>query len=97
MLEYDDERSGSFEPLRDVPNDKTVALGLVTTKSPRAETSAELAARITEAAEHFPHEQLAISPQCGFASTAAGNLLTEDDQCRKLELVAEVAREVWGG
>ena len=66
MLEYDDERSGSFEPLRGVPNDKTVALGLVTTKSPRAEAPSELADRIIEAARHFPHEQLAISPQCGF-------------------------------
>ena len=96
MLEYDDERSGSFEPLRGVPNDKTVALGLVTTKSPRAETPAELAARITEAAEHFPHEQLAISPQCGFGTSVVGNRLAIEQQNTKLQLVAETARDVWG-
>ncbi len=96
MLEYDDERSGSFEPLRDVPNDKTVALGLVTTKSPRAETPAELAARISEAAEHFPHEQLAISPQCGFGTSVVGNRLAIEQQNAKLQLVAETARDVWG-
>ena len=96
MLEYDDERSGSFEPLRDVPNDKTVALGLVTTKSPRAETLAELAARITEAAEHFPHAQLAISPPCGFGTSVVGNRLAIEQQNAKLQLVAETARDVWG-
>ena len=96
MLEYDDERSGSFEPLRGVPNDKTVALGLVTTKSPRAETSAELAARITQAAEHFPHEQLAISPQCGFGTSVVGNRLAIEQQNAKLQLVVETARDVWG-
>ena len=96
MLEYDDERSGSFEPLRGVPNDKTVALGLVTTKSPRAETSAELAARITQAAEHFAHEQLAISPQCGFGTSVVGNRLAIEQQNAKLQLVVETARDVWG-
>ena len=96
MLEYDDERSGSFEPLRGVPNDKTVALGLVTTKSPRAETPSELADRITEAAQHFPREQLAISPQCGFGTSIVGNRLTIEEQNAKLRVVAETAQNVWG-
>ena len=96
MLEYDDERSGSFEPLRGVPDDKTVALGLITTKSPRAETPAELAARIAEAAQHFPHEQLALSPQCGFGTSIVGNRLTIEQQNAKLQIVAETAQSVWG-
>lgn len=96
MLEYDDERSGSFEPLRGVPNDKTVALGLITTKSPRPETLSELADRITEAARHFPHEQLAISPQCGFGTSIVGNRLTIEEQNAKLQLVAETAQNIWG-
>ena len=96
MLEYDDERSGSFEPLRGVPDDKTVALGLVTTKSPRAETPSELAVRIAEAARHFPHEQLAISPQCGFGTSIVGNRLTVEQQNAKLRIVTETAHDVWG-
>jgi 5-methyltetrahydropteroyltriglutamate--homocysteine methyltransferase len=97
LLEYDDERSGGFAPLRHVPDDRVVVLGLVTTKRPDLEDGAELTARIAEAAEMIPLERLALSPQCGFASTLEGNLITPDDQRRKLELVARVARAVWGG
>jgi 5-methyltetrahydropteroyltriglutamate--homocysteine methyltransferase len=96
LLEYDDERSGGFDPLRFVPAGKSVALGLITTKSPRLESLDGLLKRIDEASGHVPLERLALSPQCGFASVAAGNLLTADDQWRKLELVAETARRVWG-
>ena len=96
MLEYDDERSGSFEPLRLVPNDKTVVLGLVTTKSPQPETLERLAERITEAAQHFPLEQIGISPQCGFGTSIVGNNLSIADQNAKLRVVAETARVVWG-
>lgn len=96
LLEYDDERAGSFEPLRFVPANKVVVLGLVTTKRAEVETSDSLRRRIDEAARYIPLERLALSPQCGFASVAAGNLLSEDDQRRKLELVAETARLVWG-
>jgi 5-methyltetrahydropteroyltriglutamate--homocysteine methyltransferase len=96
LLEYDTERSGGFEPLRFVPPGKTVVLGLVTTKEPVLETVDDLRRRIDEAARYVPLENLALSPQCGFASVAAGNLLTLDEQTRKLELVAETARKVWG-
>ena len=96
MLEYDDERSGSFEPLRSVPDDKTVVLGLVTTKSPRPETPEGLAERIDEAARHFPREQLGISPQCGFGTSVVGNRLSIAEQNAKLRLVADTARLVWG-
>ena len=96
LLEYDDQRSGGFEPLRSVPDDRVVVLGLVTTKKPELEPDAELRQRIEEAARLVPLERLALSPQCGFASTMEGNLLTEDDQRKKLELVARVAGEVWG-
>jgi 5-methyltetrahydropteroyltriglutamate--homocysteine methyltransferase len=96
LLEYDDERSGDFAPLRHVPEDRTVVLGLVTTKKPALETKDELKRRITAAAQYVPVERLALSPQCGFASTEAGNLLTAEDQAAKLRLVAEMAREVWG-
>jgi 5-methyltetrahydropteroyltriglutamate--homocysteine methyltransferase len=96
LLEYDDERSGGFEPLRFTPKGKIVVLGLVTTKVGALEDADALARRIDEAAKFAPLEQLALSPQCGFASTYKGNLLTEDDQKRKLELVAETARRVWG-
>jgi 5-methyltetrahydropteroyltriglutamate--homocysteine methyltransferase len=95
LLEYDDERSGNFEPLRLVPKGKTVVLGLVSSKSPELERKEDLLRRIDEAAKFLPLEQLAISPQCGFASTMEGNLLTEDRQWAKLQLVADVAREVW--
>jgi 5-methyltetrahydropteroyltriglutamate--homocysteine methyltransferase len=96
LLEYDDERSGTFEPLRHVPEDRTVVLGLVSSKTPRLETRDELRARIDDAARILPLERLALSPQCGFASTHEGNRLTADDQRKKLELVAETAAEVWG-
>jgi len=95
LLEYDDERSGSFEPLRFVPSGKTVVLGLITTKTPRVETAQALKARIEEATRFLPLEQLALSPQCGFASDLQGNLITEGDQWRKLEVMLETARAVW--
>jgi len=95
LLEYDDERSGTFEPLRFVPKGKTVVLGLVSSKRPQLENAETLMARIDEAAEFVPLENLALSPQCGFASTMEGNLLTEDDQWAKLRLVTETARRVW--
>jgi 5-methyltetrahydropteroyltriglutamate--homocysteine methyltransferase len=96
LLEYDDERSGGFEPLRHVPEDRFVVLGLVTTKKPRLESSDELRRRFEEAARLIPLERLALSPQCGFASTMEGNRISLEDQRRKLELVAKTAREVWG-
>jgi 5-methyltetrahydropteroyltriglutamate--homocysteine methyltransferase len=96
LLEYDTERAGGFEPLRFVPRGKTVVLGLVSSKLPELESQDALRRRIDEASRYVPMEDLALSPQCGFASTAAGNLLTMDDQRRKLELVAETARRVWG-
>ncbi len=96
LLEYDDERSGGFAPLRQVPRGKTVVLGLITTKQPTLESPDALRRRIDEAAQYLPLENLAISPQCGFASVAAGNLISVDDQWRKLELVAKTARAVWG-
>ncbi len=96
FLEYDDERSGDFEPLRYVPRDKAVVLGLVTTKRGALERAEELERRIEEAARHVPLEQLCLSPQCGFASAAEGNLLSEEEERRKLALVVEVAAEVWG-
>jgi 5-methyltetrahydropteroyltriglutamate--homocysteine methyltransferase len=96
FLEYDSWRAGTFEPLRFVPKDKIVVLGLVTTKQGKLEDKDELKRRIDEAARHLPLDQLAISPQCGFASGAEGNKLTVDDEVAKLRLVTEVAREVWG-
>jgi 5-methyltetrahydropteroyltriglutamate--homocysteine methyltransferase len=96
LLEYDDERSGGFEPLRHVPDDRFVVLGLVTTKKSHLESAEELRQRIAEAARIIPLERLALSPQCGFASTIEGNRISYQDQQRKLELVASVAREVWG-
>ena len=96
LLEYDDERSGGFEPLRFTPKGKIVVLGLVTTKLGQLEDADALRRRVDEAAKYVPLEQLALSPQCGFASTFKGNLLTEDDEKRKLALVAETARRVWG-
>jgi 5-methyltetrahydropteroyltriglutamate--homocysteine methyltransferase len=95
LLEYDDERSGTFEPLRHVPDDRVVVLGLVSSKKPALEGPDELRDRIREAAQIVPLERLALSPQCGFASTAEGNRLTADDQRRKLVLVGETARSVW--
>jgi 5-methyltetrahydropteroyltriglutamate--homocysteine methyltransferase len=96
FLEYDDARSGGFEPLRFVPKDKTIVLGLVTTKTPALESKDMLKRRIDEAAKYVALEQLCLSPQCGFASTAEGNVLTIDDEIAKLRLVVETAREVWG-
>jgi 5-methyltetrahydropteroyltriglutamate--homocysteine methyltransferase len=96
LLEYDSDRSGGFEPLRLVPRGKHVVLGIVTTKEPRLESQDELRRRIDEAAKYVPLENLALSPQCGFASVAAGNLLSIDEQWRKLELVVDTARKVWG-
>ncbi|HEY4903462.1 MAG TPA: hypothetical protein VIH89_08325 [Candidatus Sulfotelmatobacter sp.] len=96
LLEYDDERSGGFEPLRQVPEDRTVVLGLVSSKKPALESKDELKQRIEQASAFIPLERLALSPQCGFASTLEGNLLTFADQEAKLRLVAETAAEVWG-
>lgn len=98
FMEYDTDRAGGFEPLRFVPRgNKIVVLGLITTKSGTLETKDEIKRRIDEAAKYLPLEQLALSPQCGFASTEEGNLLTEEEQWAKLRLCVEVAREVWGG
>jgi len=97
LLEYDDERSGGFEPLRAMPEDRTVVLGLVTTKKARLESVDELARRVEEAARVIPLERLALSPQCGFASTMEGNRIRPDDQWAKLRRVAETARRIWGG
>jgi 5-methyltetrahydropteroyltriglutamate--homocysteine methyltransferase len=96
LLEYDDARSGTFEPLRHVPDDRVVVLGLVSSKTPRLETVDALRARIEEAAQVIPLERLAVSPQCGFASTSEGNRVSPDDQRRKLELVGATARMAWG-
>lgn len=96
LLEYDDERSGSFEPLRFVPAAKNVVLGLVSTKRPELETEADLLRRIDEAAKLIPLENLALSPQCGFASVAEGNPITPEAQWAKIRRVCDVARKVWG-
>ena len=95
LLEYDDERSGGFEPLKHVPEDRVVVLGLVTSKKPRLESEEELKRRIAEAARYIPLDRLALSPQCGFASTMEGNRLSIDDERQKLELVGRVAKSVW--
>jgi 5-methyltetrahydropteroyltriglutamate--homocysteine methyltransferase len=96
LLEYDSERAGDFAPLRHVPADKSVVLGLVSSKSPELEDPAALARRIDAAARFVPHERLAVSPQCGFGTTVGGAPMSEDDQKRKLALVGAVARDVWG-
>jgi 5-methyltetrahydropteroyltriglutamate--homocysteine methyltransferase len=96
FMEWDSERAGGFAPLRLLPPGKTVVLGLVTTKAGALESKDTLKRRIDEAAKHVPLDRLCLSPQCGFASTHHGNTLTEDDQWRKLALVVEVARDVWG-
>jgi 5-methyltetrahydropteroyltriglutamate--homocysteine methyltransferase len=95
LLEYDSPRAGSFAPLRFVPKEKVVVLGLVSTKVPELETVDALVRRVDEAAKYVPLERLAISPQCGFGSDVVGNLISEDDQKRKLERVVEAARKVW--
>src|SRR3954449_3785468 len=97
LLEYDDARSGGFEPLREVPDDKLVVLGLVTTKSPRGETEEELVARVREAASFVGLERLALGTQCGFATSVVGNALSVDDERRKLALIARTAERIWGG
>jgi 5-methyltetrahydropteroyltriglutamate--homocysteine methyltransferase len=96
FLEYDDERSGSFAPLRFVPKDKVVVLGLVSTKTGKMESPDQLRRRIDEAVRFVPLEQLALSPQCGFASSLHGNKLSQSDQWEKLSLVVAVAEQVWG-
>ncbi|MEU4163698.1 5-methyltetrahydropteroyltriglutamate--homocysteine S-methyltransferase [Actinoplanes sp. NPDC026670] len=96
FLEYDDDRSGGFAPLRFVPPGKMVVLGLVTTKRGVLESKDDLKRRIDEAARHVPLEQLCLSPQCGFSSTVEGNVLTYDEQVAKLRLIAETADEIWG-
>ena len=95
LLEYDSPRAGGFEPLRHVPKDKVVVLGLVSTKVPQLESLDDLRRRVDAAAKYLPLENLALSPQCGFASDVVGNLVSEDDQKRKLELVVETARQIW--
>ena len=96
FLEYDDARSGSFEPLDDAPEDKQIVLGLVSTKTPELETRQELLGRVDDAARFFPRDQLGLSTQCGFASIASGNPITEADEERKLRLVADSAQAAWG-
>ncbi|MGH7794299.1 MAG: vitamin-B12 independent methionine synthase [Candidatus Binatia bacterium] len=96
LLEYDDERSGSFAPLKDVPDDKFIVLGLISTKNPDLESLESLIQRAMDAGRHIPLERLGISPQCGFASSIIGNNISPEAQRRKLELVVRTAREIWG-
>ena len=96
LLEYDNERSGSFAPLADVPEDKMAILGLITTKSGCRETTEQIAARIHEASRFIGIERLGISPQCGFATSILGNNISAEDQEYKLKLVAETAQRIWG-
>ena len=96
FLEYDDDRSGGFEPLRFVPAGKQVVLGLVTTKRGALEDKDQLKRRIDEAAKHVPIDQLCLSPQCGFSSTVEGNAITYEEEVAKLRLIVETAQEVWG-
>lgn len=95
MLEYDDDRSGTFDALREVPDDKIIVLGLVSTKTARRETPEELTARIREASRCVSLDRLALSPQCGFASSIIGNRISVDDQERKLRVIVETAEAVW--
>ena len=95
MLDYDDVRSGSFEPLREVPDDKFVVLGLITTKTPHMEDRQELTQRIRDASRYVPLERLALSPQCDFASSVIGNRILLKGEKRKLRLLVETARAVW--
>jgi methionine synthase II (cobalamin-independent) len=97
LLEYETERAGTFEPLRLVPSGKRVVLGLVSSKLPALELEDDLMRRVDEASRFVPLERLALSPQCGFASSMEGNLMTEDEQWRKLRLVVDTARRIWGG
>jgi len=96
FMEYDDARSGGFEPLRFVPNGKIVVLGLVSTKRGALEDKDNLKRRVDQASKYVPLDQLCLSPQCGFSSTVEGNALTIDDEVAKLRLVVETAREIWG-
>ena len=96
FMEWDSDRAGGFEPLRFLPKGKTVVLGLVTSKTGTLESKDDIKRRIEEAAKFAPLDQLCLSPQCGFASTQEGNTLAEDEQWRKLEMIVEVAEEVWG-
>ena len=96
FLEYDDERSGDFAPLRFVPRNKLVVLGLISSKFAQLESVSDLKRRINEAAKYLPLDNMGISPQCGFSSTSHGNNITMDDQWKKLELVVGMAKEVWG-
>jgi 5-methyltetrahydropteroyltriglutamate--homocysteine methyltransferase len=95
LLEFDDERSGSFEALREVPEDKLVILGLITTKNPELESLASLTEKVIEATRYVPLERLAVSPQCGFASSIVGNNISLEDQRSKLELVTKTAEALW--
>jgi 5-methyltetrahydropteroyltriglutamate--homocysteine methyltransferase len=95
-LEYDTARAGDFKPLAHVPKGKSVVLGLVSTKTPALESAEGLVRRIDEAAKYVPKEHICLSPQCGFASTVAGNPVTLEDEKKKLALVVEVAKKVWG-
>ena len=96
FMEYDSDRAGGFEPLRLVPKDRQVVLGLVTSKTGRLENKDDLKRRIEQAAKFIPLDQLCLSPQCGFASTEEGNTLAEDEQWAKLRMIVEIAEEVWG-
>jgi 5-methyltetrahydropteroyltriglutamate--homocysteine methyltransferase len=96
FLEYDDERSGGFEPLRFVPKGKYVVLGLITSKRATLENKDDIKRRIEQAAKFVPLEQICLSPQCGFSSTLEGNALSQEDQIAKLRLVVETAQELWG-
>jgi 5-methyltetrahydropteroyltriglutamate--homocysteine methyltransferase len=95
LLEFDDERSGSFAALREVPEDKVIVLGLITTKNPELESLASLTAKVTDASRYVPLERLALSPQCGFASSIIGNNISLEDQQRKLRLVTNTANALW--
>ena len=96
LLEYDDARSGAFEPLRDVPEEKFVVLGLITTKRARLEDIEELRQRISQASRYVPLERLGLSPQCGFSSSVVGNDISTAEQRRKLDLLVKTAGAVWG-
>jgi methionine synthase II (cobalamin-independent) len=96
LLEYDDVRSGSFEALVDVPEEKFIVLGLITTKNPKPESLELLQRRVNEARRYVSRERMGLSPQCGFASSIIGNRLAPEDQRRKLELVVSAARSIWG-
>lgn len=96
LLEYDDDRAGTFEALKDIPEDKFIVLGLITTKTGQLERMDDLRRRVTTASKYFPLAQLGVSTQCGFASSVLGNPISPEEQQQKLELVVRTAREVWG-